>query len=677
MCVSAGVGEGERVGRTREEWYARPHYERVAALADGWREELGIDDFTARILREGIRDPPQNPEWGKGEMPVIPQTQEEKEFGNEAVEKGLRNDSRAWEEITREQVTLLKKEGYGVASSFVHWEGVDEDGKKKGRFVQNLTDLTEWWEGKSVRMEKPAEFAAQVEEGDRFISFDVKSGYHHFFLHPSIRNFFLFHWEGRYFRCIALPFAWCRAAFWFVNLMKPFVGRMRKWGYRILEYIDDFLVAPSVGRVATADDCLQASSRIDWLMGELGLARHPTKGVREEGNTRLEHLGFVWDSMRMKFTITEKKQEKVRAHARSLLNEMARGRGWVSRDSLRSFAGVATALHLALPLALFYTRSLHNVIVDYSEARKPASRAGKRVRMSKSGKKDLKEWRKIGEGGRRFVEEEPQWALHTDAAELGWGGTGGPDEGAGAEGVRKSSGVWTGEDRKQSITLRELRAVALVLGRGLGVDVQHEDVRRVRLWIDNLGAKFVIQKMSSRSPALMKELRVLHRLVTKLGISLVPQWLPSAANFFADRESRSWDPGDLKIRSKVRRALLSSYAHVGVSADGAWAYRPLGVHPVAMRKVTLAALLEDWGPERARLFCPPVDLISATVTKMRREKARGVLLVPDWGGAPWMAQVMALSTRSWIWTAGQGREVWTGRRSIEEKWRLRVVEVGI
>ena len=85
MCASAGVGEG---GRTREEWYARPYYERVAALADGWREELGIDDFTARILREGIRDPPQNPEWGKGEMPVIPQTQEEKEFGNEAVEKG-------------------------------------------------------------------------------------------------------------------------------------------------------------------------------------------------------------------------------------------------------------------------------------------------------------------------------------------------------------------------------------------------------------------------------------------------------------------------------------------------------------------------------------------------------------------------------------------------------------
>ena len=63
--------------------------------------------------------------------------------------------------------------------------------------------------------------------------------------------------------------------------------------------------------MATADDCLQASGRIDWLIDELGLARHPKKGVWDERDTRLEHLGFVWDSMRVKVTITEKKQEKV------------------------------------------------------------------------------------------------------------------------------------------------------------------------------------------------------------------------------------------------------------------------------------------------------------------------------------------------------------------------------
>lgn len=30
-------------------------------------------------------------------------------------------------------------------------------------------------------MENPAEFSTHVEEGDRFISFDVKSVYHHYF----------------------------------------------------------------------------------------------------------------------------------------------------------------------------------------------------------------------------------------------------------------------------------------------------------------------------------------------------------------------------------------------------------------------------------------------------------------------------------------------------------------
>ena len=116
---------------------------------------------------------------------------------------------------------------------------------------------------------------------------------------------------------------------------------------------------------------------------------------------------------------------------------------------------------------------------------------------------------------------------------------------------------------------------------------------------------------------------------------------------------------------------------MGVDAHGAWACRPLGIHPVAMRKVSLAALEEHWGPERARLYCPPVDLIAMTVLKMRREGARGVLLVPDWGGAPWMAQVRTMATRSWVWEPGGGREIWAGRRAMQGKWKLRVVEVGL
>lgn len=48
-------------------------------------------------------------------MPVIPQTPEENKFGNEAVEKGMRSDTWAWEEITRDEATRMMREWYGIA----------------------------------------------------------------------------------------------------------------------------------------------------------------------------------------------------------------------------------------------------------------------------------------------------------------------------------------------------------------------------------------------------------------------------------------------------------------------------------------------------------------------------------------------------------------------------------
>lgn len=78
---------------------------------------------------------------------------------------------------------------------------------------------------------------------------------------------------------------------------------------------------------------------------------------------------------------------------------------------------------------------------------------------------------------------------------------------------------------------------------------------------------FFMQKMSSRSSALIQELIVRQRSVRKFSIT-VPEWLPTAANFLSGRESRSWDPGDLNIRSQGRRKFLSSYAQLDVPSDG-------------------------------------------------------------------------------------------------------------
>lgn len=91
--------------------------------------------------------------------------------------------------------------------------------------------------------------------------------------------------------------------------MKHLLGRMRKWYYRILEHIDKFLICLSMGRAKNSDDFLVASSwkRFGWPIRTLSLARHEKKGVWRQGTNRKDNLGFMWDSKRMKFTMTIKK----------------------------------------------------------------------------------------------------------------------------------------------------------------------------------------------------------------------------------------------------------------------------------------------------------------------------------------------------------------------------------
>lgn len=82
-----------------------------------------------------------------------------------------------------------------------------------------------------------------TEGGDHLISFDIREGYRHLNLHEDVRNSFLFHCDGRFYRCKALPFERRRSSFRFVNLHKPLVNCMRtEMGVRMFPNIDDFLL---------------------------------------------------------------------------------------------------------------------------------------------------------------------------------------------------------------------------------------------------------------------------------------------------------------------------------------------------------------------------------------------------------------------------------------------------
>jgi hypothetical protein len=79
------------------------------------------------------------------------------------------------------------------------------------------------------------------------VSFDIQAGYRHFRLAPQMRDWFLFRYDGRFYRCIALPFGWGRSPMWFTQLMVPMV-RKAKATVSSSRVLGRFLDMPRQGR---------------------------------------------------------------------------------------------------------------------------------------------------------------------------------------------------------------------------------------------------------------------------------------------------------------------------------------------------------------------------------------------------------------------------------------------
>jgi hypothetical protein len=122
-------------------------------------------------------------------------------------------------------------------------------------------------------------FPLDLEREDHLLSFDVKSEYRHFRLAAEMWQYFLFHYDEPFYKCVALPFRWGRSPLWFTELMKPIVRAIGGHGMRILAHLNDFLIEPTRAEcIASRLDCRRASNWMEKLPEILGIIRHPIKG---------------------------------------------------------------------------------------------------------------------------------------------------------------------------------------------------------------------------------------------------------------------------------------------------------------------------------------------------------------------------------------------------------------
>ena len=124
----------------------------------------------------------------------------------------------------------------------------------------------------------------------------------------------------------------------------------------------------------------------------------------------------------------------------------------------------------------------------------------------------------------------PQAAIHSDAADMGYGATIRFDNlQHGIDGQWHAKGIWDWRDHAHSISYRELKAIRKPLTGYLGHKLEQESVQSLLLHVDNQAVFHITKALVSANRPMMREPRKLKLCRDRLGLQIRSEWIRSAA----------------------------------------------------------------------------------------------------------------------------------------------------
>jgi hypothetical protein len=234
-----------------------------------------------------------------------------------------------------------------------------------------------------------------------------------------------------------------------------------------------------------------------------------------------------------------------------------------------------------------------------------------------------------------------------------WGKAGhlGPISRLGAKASGKLAILWDPIYRTKHITHLELKVITENL-HGFTKQLQNQEVRNLLLWEDNQAVVHIINSMVSKPPAIMTELRTLHKFINTLGITTQASYLPSAVNRFADLLSRLKTLDDWRINPTPLQSLLQQFKPgIDRFADqtSSICARFNSLH-LCPGTEAVDALSQPWGQDR-NFWNPPIKLLPLVVETISQEAATGIVITPCWPAQSWYAPLKSLSHQATTYEA--------------------------
>ncbi|KAA6381327.1 MAG: hypothetical protein EZS28_023145 [Streblomastix strix] len=188
-----------------------------------------------------------------------------------------------------------------------------------------------------------------------------------------------------------------------------------------------------------------------------------------------------------------------------------------------------------------------------------------------------------------------------------------------------------------------------IMGSGDG-EFKHEgDTSNIEsnLKTDNTNACFSIAKAKAKYH-LRKAIDLILQIEEENGWTLTIRHIAGKQNKEADALSRLSMAGDYAIRKEVLEEVLKDW-QVGITVDLFAArnnakhsrYYTLGKDKKAEGRDSMRVSQE----EEFALIHPPIPIISRVIRKIIEEKARGIMIVPNWPGQIWWTDLKEITVR--------------------------------
>ena len=243
----ASRGGAPRGGRGRGD--SRPLRGNVSAKLSVW-ENLTSDSFVLECVN-GIKIPFTSTPYQKR----IP-----KEYYAD-LEKSLFIDLEVDKLLKKEVIVEIDS----VSDSFVSNIFLVPKPDGSFRMIIDLSRLNEFVEKIYFKMDSLQTALVMLTPGAYMASLDLKDAYYSLPMCEEFQNYLVFMWRGKAYKFLCLPFGLSIAPRVFTKVLKPVVSSIRKSGFNVVAYLDDyFLMQPS------SDQCSLAVNFTQNLLHDLG-----------------------------------------------------------------------------------------------------------------------------------------------------------------------------------------------------------------------------------------------------------------------------------------------------------------------------------------------------------------------------------------------------------------------